>query len=81
MALVRLVGIKQRERLVLLVLTVFVFCLVGLSPGSTSLGLQRLLSLVLFPTSSKSYADILRFVNPLIGTTNGGAYFSSRLMV
>jgi hypothetical protein len=70
MALVRVAGLKRRERLLLLALVVF--CILSFSPMSPTFSLRRVLPYTLFPFSAYSADGVLKYVNPLIGTVNGG---------
>ncbi len=72
MALVRVVGLKRRGRL-LLALTVVVLYILMLSPMKSTFGIGSLLPLALW-WGGGGADDMLRFVDPLIGTVNGGAY-------
>jgi len=74
-------GIPRRSRLV--AVAFFVTCLVFLLPKA-DLGIGKTISFFLFGSdtvgpyrSTTSNIDVLQFVDPLIGTANGGAILGS----
>lgn len=70
MALIGALSFRRRERVLLLV--VLAFCILNFTSLPSNFGLPGLLQLAWLRYQPDPYADILRFVDPLIGTTNGG---------